>query len=297
MLIPFGAPPALRTRRNAPSERIPAEALAWWEAQPRPSTPTTTSSGRLRPTPTFRRLSIGIGASTAALCGAGTTGWALREREAPPLEDQEPVRALPDDFVGDAGRELALDRLRRLAPRQHALDEELGRWPRDPTHLGGPRGPPRGWARSLEGLGLLRSLLHGGMLHRLVSDRDGFLHDTASKPQSNVRRTSAKSSAWGTSSWVLRANGWTTRVSARPCAPRSTRPRLNKYSTKRRASSVGAGAVREPRSSAAEELGVGLDEMRGDLAPVIRHDRRGGDRVDQQPAGVETHLEEVRLGR
>src|SRR5207247_9210812 len=179
-------------------------------------------------------------------------GWALRGREAPPLEDQEPVRALAADFVGDAGRELALDRLRRLAPRQHALDEELGRRLRDPAHLGGPRGPPRGWARSLEGLGLLRSLLHGGRLHRLVSDRDGCRHDTGSKPQSNVRRTSAKSSAWGTSSWVLRANGWTTRVSARPCAPRSTRPRLNKYSTKRRASSVGAGAVREPRSSAAE---------------------------------------------
>src|SRR3989449_7625018 len=151
MLIPFGAPPALPTRRNVPSERISAQALAWSEAQTRPSPPTTTSSGRLRPTPTFRRRSIGIGASTAALCGAGTTGWALREREAPPLEDQEPVRALPDDFVGDAGRELAVGRLRRLAPRQHALDEELGRRPRDPAHLG-PRGPPRSWARSLEGL-------------------------------------------------------------------------------------------------------------------------------------------------
>src|SRR5439155_23015867 len=143
---------------------------------------------------------------------------ALREREAPPLEDQEPVRALSDDFVGDAGREFALDRLCRLATRQHALDEDLGRRLRDPSHLGGPRGPARGSAHSLEGLGSLRSLLHGGMLHRVVSARDGFLHDTGSKPQSNVRRTSTKSSAWGTSSWVLRANGWAIRVSARPCA-------------------------------------------------------------------------------
>src|SRR2546425_741017 len=57
------------------------------------------------------------------------------------------------------------------------------------------------------------------------------------------------------------------------------------------------GALQRVPIAAPEELGVGLDEMRGDLAPVIRHDRRGGDRVDQQPAGVETHLEEVRLGR
>src|SRR2546427_10584650 len=113
--------------------------------------------------------------------GRERPGGALREREAPPLEDQEPVRALPDDFVGDAGRELALDRLRRLAPRQHALDEELGRRLRDPAHLG-PRGPPRGWARSLEGLGLLRSPLHGGMLHRLVSGPGGVPHEHPSEP-------------------------------------------------------------------------------------------------------------------
>src|SRR5207249_4722281 len=156
------------------------------------------------------------------------------------------------DLVRDAGRELALDRLRRLAPHQHALDEQLGRRFRDPTQRGLPYAGSHGHARAPVGLGGLRALLHGGMLHRPVAERDGFLHDVGSKPQSNVRRTSAKSAAWGTSWWVLRANGWATRVSACPCAPSSTRPRLKRYSTKRRASCSGGGAVREPRPSAAE---------------------------------------------
>src|SRR5438552_4439674 len=238
MLIPFGAPPALPMRRRVPSERSSAQALAWSEAQTRPSRPTTTSSGRLRPTPTFLRLASGIWAN----------GTLLRDGEAAPLDDRQPCLALPDDLVGGAGRELALDRLRRLASHQHALDEQVGSRLRDLIHRGPARRCSRRRACSLVGLGFLGPLLHGGMLHHSVSARDGVLHETGSKPQSNVRRTSVKSCACSTSSWVLRANGWAIRVSTGPCVPTSTRPRLNRYSRKRRASCSG---VREPRSSVA----------------------------------------------
>src|SRR5213592_3612875 len=37
--------------------------------------------------------------------------------------------------------------------------------------------------------------------------------------------------------------------------------------------------------------------VRRHLAVVVRHDGRGGDRVDQEPPGVQAHLEEVRFGR
>src|SRR3989449_2241318 len=174
----------------------------------------------------------------------------LRDGEAAPLDDRQPCLALPDDLVGGAGRELALDRLRRLAPHQHALDEQVGSRLRDLIH----RGPARrcsGSACSLVGLGFLGPLLHGGMLHHSVSGRDGVLHETGSKPQSNVRRTSVKSCACSTSSWVLRANGWAIRVSTGPCVPTSTRPRLNRYSRKRRAACSGGGAGRGPKASAA----------------------------------------------
>src|SRR5439155_9580065 len=100
--------------------------------------------------------------------GAGGA-WSSREREAPPLEDQEPVRALSDDLVGGAGRKLALNRLRRLAPDEHALDEHLGRRLGDPIHRAAPRRSARRGARAPGGLGLLRPLLHGGYATPLVS--------------------------------------------------------------------------------------------------------------------------------
>src|SRR6185503_5178103 len=59
-LMPLGFPPALPTRRRLPSGRISAQALASSGAQTRPSRLTTTSSGRLRPTPRFVSAVRGI---------------------------------------------------------------------------------------------------------------------------------------------------------------------------------------------------------------------------------------------
>src|SRR5439155_940806 len=167
---------------------------------------------------------------------------------------ERPGRRRAQAEVGDddAPARVHVDPVRRPARLADAAQRPVGaNFGAGARLVGGPAARVAAPAR-LAGLAFFARFFMAGMLHRLFPDRDGFLHDVGSKPQSNVRRTSERSSAWATSAWVFRAKGWATRVSARPWAPRSTRPRRKRYSTKRRASCSGAGAVREPRSSAAE---------------------------------------------